>query len=102
MPLLIAVVMQLSQQLSGINAIFYYSTDVFKSAGLDSTQAKYATSAVGGCMVLMTLVSIPLMDQAGRRTLHLTGLGGMFLTSIFLTISLLVKVINCNILSFIY
>lgn len=91
MPLLIALVMQLSQQLSGINAIFYYSTDVFRSAGLDVTQAKYATSAVGGCMVLMTLVSIPLMDRAGRRTLHLTGLGGMFLTSIFLTISLLLK-----------
>ena len=84
--------MQLSQQLSGINAIFYYSTDVFKSAGLDNTQAKYATSAVGGCMVFMTLVSIPLMDRAGRRTLHLWGLGGMFITSIFLTISLLVKV----------
>lgn len=41
----------------------------------------------------MTIVSVPLMDRAGRRTLHLTGLGGMFLTSIFLTISLLVKFI---------
>lgn len=39
----------------------------------------------------MTLVSIPLMDKTGRRTLHLYGLGGMFIFSIFITISLLIK-----------
>lgn len=50
-------------------------------------------------MVGMTLVSIPLMDRAGRRTLHLWGLGGMFIFSIFITISLLVKVITCGLIS---
>lgn len=73
MPLIIAIAMQLSQQLSGINAIFYYSTDIFTNAGLESDQAKYATLGVGGVMVVMTLVSIPLMDKMGRRTLHLWG-----------------------------
>lgn len=43
-------------------------------------------------MVVMTLVSIPLMDRTGRRTLHLYGLGGMFIFSIFITISFLIKV----------
>jgi MFS family permease len=43
-------------------------------------------------MVIMTLISIPLMDRSGRRTLHLYGLGGMFIFSIFITISFLVKV----------
>jgi len=42
-------------------------------------------------MVVMTLISIPLMDRSGRRTLHLYGLGGMFIFSIFITISFLVK-----------
>lgn len=41
--------------------------------------------------VVMTLVSIPLMDRMGRRTLHLYGLGGMFIFSIFITISFLIK-----------
>jgi hypothetical protein len=41
--------------------------------------------------VVMTLVSIPLMDKTGRRTLHLYGLGGMFIFSIFITISFLIK-----------
>lgn len=56
---------------------------------------------VGAIMVGMTLVSIPLMDRAGRRTLHLWGLGGMFIFSIFITISLLVMVSrNCEKYSF--
>lgn len=93
-PLMIGIVMQLSQQLSGINAVFYYSTSIFINAGVPKDMAVYSTVGVGGVMVMMTLCSIPLMDKAGRRTLHLWGLGGMFITSIFLTISLLVRVIN--------
>lgn len=72
-PLIIAIVMQLSQQLSGINAILYYSTDIYKATGLGLDQATWATIGVGGVMVIMTLVSIPLMDKMGRRTLHLWG-----------------------------
>lgn len=105
-PLIIGIVMQLSQQLSGINAIFYYSTNIFTSAGLKDEMAKYSTIGVGVVMVAMSLVSIMLMDRTGRRTLHLYGLGlfsnhsfedfnfllllgGMFITSMFLTIFLL-------------
>ncbi|OXU20201.1 hypothetical protein TSAR_004643, partial [Trichomalopsis sarcophagae] len=90
-PLIIGVVMQLSQQLSGINAVFYYSTDLFTTSGLPHERAKFATIGIGIIMVIMTLVSIPLMDRTGRRTLHLYGLGGMFIFSIFITISFLIK-----------
>ncbi|XP_014205632.1 glucose transporter type 1-like [Copidosoma floridanum] len=90
-PLLIGVVMQLSQQLSGINAVFYYSTSLFESSGLTPENAKFATIGIGVIMVGMTLISIPLMDRTGRRTLHLYGLGGMFIFSIFITISFLIK-----------
>ncbi|PZC74841.1 hypothetical protein B5X24_HaOG207105 [Helicoverpa armigera] len=90
-PLLIGVVMQLSQQLSGINAVFYYSTSLFTSSGLTDESAKFATMGIGAIMVGMTLVSLPLMDRTGRRTLHLYGLGGMFIFSIFITISFLIK-----------
>jgi hypothetical protein len=72
--------------------VFYYSVDLFESAGLSRFAAHAATIGVGAEMVLMTLVSIPLMDRAGRRTLHLYGLGGMFIFSVFITISLLVRV----------
>ena len=40
-------------------------------------QAPYATLGVGAIMVTMAVVTIPLMDRLGRRTLHLAGLVGM-------------------------
>lgn len=50
------------------------------------------TIGIGAIMVAMTLIVMPLMDRMGRRTLHLYGLGGMFIFSIFITISFLIKV----------
>ncbi|MCL4141783.1 UNVERIFIED_CONTAM: hypothetical protein GTU68_047061 [Idotea baltica] len=91
MPLAIGVVMQLSQQLSGINAVLYYSTQLFIDSGIPEDLSRYATLCVGAVMVAMTLISIPLMDKKGRRSLHLSGLGGMFIFSIFITISFLIK-----------
>ncbi|GFV12586.1 glucose transporter type 1 [Trichonephila clavipes] len=71
--------------------VLYYSTGLFMGAGLPENAAKYATIGVGVVMVIMTLISIPLMDRKGRRTLQLYGLGGMFIFSIFITITMLVK-----------
>uniref|UniRef100_A0A915IMI1 Major facilitator superfamily (MFS) profile domain-containing protein n=1 Tax=Romanomermis culicivorax TaxID=13658 RepID=A0A915IMI1_ROMCU len=38
--------------------------------------------------VLMTLVSTAVVDKAGRRTLHLAGLGGMCLSTVLLVVTL--------------
>jgi SP family facilitated glucose transporter-like MFS transporter 1 len=78
LPLFICVAAHLSQQLSGMVAIFQYSTGFFEASGVAPGDAPFATLGVGAVMVFMTLVTIPLMDRLGRRTLHLTGLGGMF------------------------
>uniref|UniRef100_A0A3B4DCH0 Major facilitator superfamily (MFS) profile domain-containing protein n=1 Tax=Pygocentrus nattereri TaxID=42514 RepID=A0A3B4DCH0_PYGNA len=88
-PLLIAVVLQLSQQLSGINAVFYYSTGIFESAGV--TQPIYATIGAGAVNVVFTVVSLFLVERAGRRSLHLIGLGGMAVSALLMTIALLLK-----------
>lgn len=91
-PLIISIIMQLSQQLSGINAVLYYSTDLFQTkSGLVEEIAKFMTIGIGIIMVVMTIVTIPLMDKMGRRSLHLYGLGGMFIFSVFITISFLAK-----------
>ncbi|XP_026113597.1 solute carrier family 2, facilitated glucose transporter member 1-like isoform X2 [Carassius auratus] len=88
-PLLIAVMLQLSQQLSGINAVFYYSTGIFKSAGV--TQPIYATIGAGAVNTVFTVVSLFLVERAGRRTLHLIGLCGMAVSALAMTIALLLK-----------
>ncbi|XP_048373995.1 solute carrier family 2, facilitated glucose transporter member 4 isoform X1 [Sphaerodactylus townsendi] len=85
-PLLIAVVLQLSQQLSGINAIFYYSTDIFTKAGVESPI--YATIGAGAINTVFTIISLFLVERAGRRTLHMLGLAGMFVCAILMTLAL--------------
>ncbi|XP_053216601.1 solute carrier family 2, facilitated glucose transporter member 4 isoform X1 [Podarcis raffonei] len=84
-PLLIAVVLQLSQQLSGVNAIFYYSTDIFKKAGLD--KPIFATIGAGAVNTVFTIVSVFLVERAGRRTLHMLGLAGMAVCAILMTVA---------------
>ncbi|GFU26214.1 solute carrier family 2, facilitated glucose transporter member 5 [Nephila pilipes] len=87
-PLFISVMVMLSQQLSGINAAIFFSTDIFLSAGLSDADALNATLGMGSINVVMTIVSLFLVEQAGRRTLHLCGLGGMMTMTILLTICL--------------
>ncbi|KAK2505717.1 hypothetical protein MC885_019537 [Smutsia gigantea] len=88
-PIVISLMLQLSQQLSGINAVFYYSTGIFKDAGVK--EPIYATIGAGIVNTVFTVVSVFLVERAGRRTLHLIGLGGMAFCSILMTISLLLK-----------
>ncbi|XP_026203601.1 solute carrier family 2, facilitated glucose transporter member 1 isoform X1 [Anabas testudineus] len=85
-PLIIAVTLQLSQQLSGINAVFYYSTLIFKKAGV--AQPVYATIGTGVVNTAFTVVSLFVVERAGRRTLHMLGLLGMAVSAIVMTISL--------------
>lgn len=83
--------MQLSQQLSGINAVIYYSTVIFKNTGLTDQNAQYANLGLGGTNIFGTIISIFLIDRLGRRILHLFGIGGMFVTSLILFVSLIVE-----------
>jgi len=71
LPLLNAAAMMIGQQLSGINAVFYYSTTFFSSAGLDSPVA--GTLLASAVNVLAMLASSAMMECAGRRRLLLVG-----------------------------
>uniref|UniRef100_A0A8C1C2S5 Solute carrier family 2 member 3b n=1 Tax=Cyprinus carpio carpio TaxID=630221 RepID=A0A8C1C2S5_CYPCA len=85
-PIIIAIVLQLSQQLSGINAVIYYSTEIFRNAGI--TEPVFATIGVGAVNTLFTVISLFLVERAGRRTLHMIGLAGMAVCTLLMTISL--------------
>ncbi|XP_042256431.1 solute carrier family 2, facilitated glucose transporter member 4-like isoform X1 [Thunnus albacares] len=85
-PIIISILLQLSQQLSGVNAIFYYSTSIFMKAGVQSPI--YATIGAGVVNCAFTVVSLFLIERMGRRTLHMLGLGGMCICAIIMTVAL--------------
>jgi MFS transporter, SP family, arabinose:H+ symporter len=72
-PLIVAVVLMASSQFCGINAIMYYSTKIFESAGGGKNAAFTSSVWVGLINVLFTLVAIGFVDKAGRRMLLLIG-----------------------------
>ena len=57
-------------------------------AQLDDKSAQYATLGMGAVNVLMTVVSMFIVERAGRKTLLLIGFAGMCCTTILLTICL--------------
>jgi len=63
------------QQLSGINAIIYFSSSVFKEAGIRS--GALASAAVGACNVAGTLVATAVIERAGRKQLMIASYLGM-------------------------
>ena len=67
------------QQITGINAIIYYSDEIFAAAGFATTaqQTMVTTWAIGGVNVVATFIAIAFIDKLGRRPLLLAGLVGM-------------------------
>ncbi len=72
-PLVIAVLLMASSQFCGINAIIYYSSRIFASAGAMNDAAFTSSVWVGLVNLLFTGVAIGFVDNAGRRPLLLIG-----------------------------
>ena len=72
-PLLLALMIAAFNQLDGINAVLYYSADIFKLAGSTNTNAMMQSVMVGFVNLLMTLVAMALIDRLGRKPLLLIG-----------------------------
>ncbi|KAJ0169297.1 hypothetical protein K1T71_015181 [Dendrolimus kikuchii] len=86
-PLFIAMVVMVAQQFSGINAVIFFSTDIFNKVNLNEAQAQYATLGMGAMNVVMTIVSLFLVEIAGRKTLLLIGFSSMLACTISLTVA---------------
>ncbi|XP_073929891.1 solute carrier family 2, facilitated glucose transporter member 2 isoform X2 [Castor canadensis] len=85
-PIIVALMLHVAQQFSGVNGIFYYSTSIFQTAGI--SQPVYATIGVGAINLIFTAISVLLVEKAGRRSLFLIGMSGMFFCAIFMSVGL--------------
>lgn len=66
----IAVLLQVFQQWTGINAVLFYSASIFEDTGSDISGSD-ATLIIGVTQVTSTLVAVAIIDKAGRRILLL-------------------------------
>jgi sugar porter (SP) family MFS transporter len=72
-PIAVTILVATFNQLSGINALIYYASDIFAMAGAGRDSALLQSVAIGGTNLVFTLVGMALIDRLGRRTLLVAG-----------------------------
>ncbi|KAL4220891.1 Solute carrier 2 [Mactra antiquata] len=88
LPIIIAVIMQVAQQWSGINAVMSFSSFILEQANVADDSIPYVIVGQSTINVLATIVCVPLMEKLGRRPLLIFPMVGMVLSFVVLTISL--------------
>ena len=76
-PVLLVITLAAFNQLTGINAILYYLTDIFAAAGFGKLSADLQSIAVGLTNLTFTLIAMTVIDRLGRRRMLLIGSVGM-------------------------
>jgi sugar porter (SP) family MFS transporter len=79
-PVMLATLFAIFNQVSGINAIIYYSPRIFEMTGLGINSSLLSTAGLGLVNFVFTLVAMNFIDRIGRRTLMLIGSFGLIFT----------------------
>lgn len=72
-PILLAVAIAAFNQLSGINAVLYYSRRIFESAGFGDNASLLNSVGLGLVNLVFTVIALSLVDRIGRKMLMIIG-----------------------------
>ena len=87
--MIIALGIAFFQQITGINAVFYYAPTIFEQAGGSTDSSFLQAIVVGLTNLVFTFVAIWLIDKLGRKPLLLIG-------TTFMTVALLMATFAFN------
>ena len=79
-PILLAVAIAAFNQLSGINALIYYTAHIFKMGGAGAQSALLQSVIIGLVNLVFTMAALAVIDRFGRRRLMLVGSIGYILS----------------------
>jgi sugar porter (SP) family MFS transporter len=90
-PIVIAVVLAILQQITGINTILFYGSVIFTEqvASQSEFSALWANVVIGSVNFICTIIALAVIDRAGRKPLLLVASGGMALCHLVLGLLLL-------------
>ena len=75
--LIIGLVVGILQQITGVNAIYFYATSIFEQSGIGKNAAFAQAVWVGIINVIFTLIAMATIDKIGRKPLLLIGVAGV-------------------------
>ncbi|MED6261933.1 hypothetical protein ATANTOWER_012138, partial [Ataeniobius toweri] len=86
--LLTIILLNIAQQLNGINAIYFYADYVFRQCGIPMDKIPYATVGTGACECITALTCGMLIECLGRKVLIMGGYILMSICCVFFTLTL--------------
>ncbi|XP_041957751.1 solute carrier family 2, facilitated glucose transporter member 11b isoform X1 [Alosa sapidissima] len=86
--LLTIIILNMFQQLNGINAIYFYADYVFSQSGIPENKIPYVTLGAGLCELFTALTCGLLIESLGRRALIIGGYSLMALWCFCFTLAL--------------
>jgi MFS transporter, SP family, arabinose:H+ symporter len=75
--MIIGIVIGILQQITGINAVFFYAPMIFEKSGIGTNAAFMQAALVGLVNLAFTVVAMTMIDRFGRRPLLAFGLSGI-------------------------
>jgi MFS transporter, SP family, arabinose:H+ symporter len=82
--LMVGVTLAVLQQWCGINTIYYYAEEIFKSANYGVNESLLNIVGIGATSLAFTFVAIFTADRWGRKALMLAGLLGLAILYVLL------------------
>lgn len=81
----IGVVVGILQQITGINAVFFYAPMIFEQSGLGTDAAFMQAILVGLVNLVFTILAILFIDRLGRKPLLTFGVAGITISMLVLS-----------------
>ena len=78
--LMVGLIVGVAQQITGINAVFFYAPSIFEQSGVGTNAAFAQAILVGLINVIFTAIAMLLIDKLGRKPLLIVGLSGVVLS----------------------
>lgn len=83
----LAMLMGLTQQITGVNAIVYFAPTMMNQVGISTANSVYTSMVIGAVSVAACVVGMRVVDRLGRRRLLLAGLSGNVVSLVVLAVA---------------
>ena len=98
--LVVGVLLAVLQQWSGINVLFNYAEEIYRSAGYGVSDILFNIVLTGAINLVFTLMAIGLVDRLGRRPLMLIGCAGIGFSHVLIGIAYVLHLKGLSVLIF--
>jgi len=81
LPITIGLIAAIAQQVTGVNAIYFYAPTIFEQSGVGTNAAFAQATLIGVINVVVTIIAMLLIDRVGRKPLLMVGLAGVIFST---------------------